>query len=636
MQHAILRAFAAAAALLAAGVDGSTSCRELTVHFIVLEGEATLAALEDDIRRDLQAAGVTVTTRTLAKDDFNRAMVSGDFNMAFSETWGPPYDAHSYAKSWSAPDEAHYAALQGLPPPMTQAALGQKIDRVMTLAEPQEREREWREILKTVHEQAIDLPFAGKRIPAVVSKRLSGYMPGYQQFDYPVHKLRVVSGPKTITVAPGGQTGLFVGVGRLDPHTYRPNEFFANNWVYEGLVEYGPDGSILPSLASSWAIASTGSGGQAYTFTLRQGVQFHDGEDWNCAVAKLNFDHVLAPPLTTGDWHGWYGLPGHITGWSCRSTYEFVVTTRDQYYPLLQELSYIRPLRMLSPAKFHGGLTSDPLTQNSCHAGWGNITHGGVTVTCRGILGVAGTGRWALNATISTGGGVQEVVFQRNTDHWDPAPGDAVERLRLVRYASHDTVKAALLAGTLDVVVGSGVLDPADVAAFRTQHSAQFNVFLTDPLQNRIVILNSAKAPTDELTVRKLIIHGVNKAAIIDRELAGLAEPVDTLFPKTAPYCHVDLTPRWDYDLEKANFLRCPQSSAVKVEEKTDWAATVGIVAAVAVAMGLIGVALFFFGRTTGFRAAMAVYRDKRDSPIIENQVVGNSSEGEEKPEANV
>lgn len=164
----------------------------------------------------------------------------------------------------------------------------------------------------------------------------------------------------------------------------------------------------------------------------------------------------------------------------------------------------------------------------------------------------------------------------------------------------------------------------------------QYYSFLTDPLQNRIVILNSAKAPTDELTVRKLIIHGVNKAAIIDRELAGLAEPVDTLFPKTAPYCHVDLTPRWDYDLEKANFLRCPQSSAVKVEEKTDWAATVGIVAAVAVAMGLIGVALFFFGRTTGFRAAMAVYRDKRDSPIIENQVVGNSSEGEEKPEANV
>ena len=45
-----------------------------------------------------------------------------------------------------------------------------------------------------------------------------------------------MSGEKTVTVAPGAQSGLFNTVGRLDPHTYRPNEFFANNFVYEGLV----------------------------------------------------------------------------------------------------------------------------------------------------------------------------------------------------------------------------------------------------------------------------------------------------------------------------------------------------------------------------------------------------------------
>eukprot|EP00670_Eutreptiella_braarudii_P022271 CAMPEP_0174365510 /NCGR_PEP_ID=MMETSP0811_2-20130205/77360_1 /TAXON_ID=73025 ORGANISM="Eutreptiella gymnastica-like, Strain CCMP1594" /NCGR_SAMPLE_ID=MMETSP0811_2 /ASSEMBLY_ACC=CAM_ASM_000667 /LENGTH=55 /DNA_ID=CAMNT_0015506179 /DNA_START=13 /DNA_END=176 /DNA_ORIENTATION=+ len=52
-------------------------------------------------------------------------------------------------------------------------------------------------------------------------------------------------------------------------------------------------------------------------------------------------------------------------------------------------------------------------------------------------------------------------------------------------------------------------------------------------------------------------MHAVNKAAIIEKELFGLADPVDTLFPKTAPYCHLDLTPRWDFDLEKAHFLNC-------------------------------------------------------------------------------
>ena len=46
-----------------------------------------------------------------------------------------------------------------------------------------------------------------------------------------------------MTIAPGAQTGLFQSVGRLDPHSYRPNEFFANNWVYEGLVAYGANGA---------------------------------------------------------------------------------------------------------------------------------------------------------------------------------------------------------------------------------------------------------------------------------------------------------------------------------------------------------------------------------------------------------
>ena len=41
------------------------------------------------------------------------------------------------------------------------------------------------------------------------------------------------------------------------------------------------------------------------------------------------------------------------------------------YYPLLQELSYIRPLRMMSPAVFANGISSDPLTHNSCRASFG-------------------------------------------------------------------------------------------------------------------------------------------------------------------------------------------------------------------------------------------------------------------------
>ena len=63
-------------------------CNHLDVDFIILEGDATILAIEDDIRADLEKVGVHVNLRALAKDDFNAAMVGGDFNFAFSETWG--------------------------------------------------------------------------------------------------------------------------------------------------------------------------------------------------------------------------------------------------------------------------------------------------------------------------------------------------------------------------------------------------------------------------------------------------------------------------------------------------------------------------------------------------------------------
>jgi ABC-type transport system substrate-binding protein len=589
----------------------SSLCASQTVDFIIQDGDATLAAIEDDIRADLAKVNINVVTRKLEKEPFNANMTSGNFNLCFSETWGPPYDPHSYASSWKSPDEAHYAALKGMQAPVTQEKLTTDITSVMLAENLPARQAQWKTILTSLHEQAIDLPFSGKRIPTVLSTRLAGYLPGQQQFDYPVHSLQVLSGSTTITVAPGAQTGLFDSVGRLDPHTYRPNEFFANNWVYDGLVAYGADGVIEPALATSWTVTDQPSGKQQYRFTLRQGVQFHDGSAWNCDVAKLNFDHVLAPALTTGDWHGWYDLPKQIQSWSCAGTYEFVLITKAKYYPLLQELSYIRPLRMLSPASFVSGITTDPVTQNSCHVGWGTITGNGQTIVCAGILSASGTGPFKYIATNPNG----DVQFDRNVNYWRGAP--QVDTILLKKYATHAAVMSSLLDGSLDAVMGAGVLLPTDLKTVQTSHTSTFHVFLGPPIMNRIIIMNANKAPTNDLTFRKVIMHAVNKAAIIDKELAGLAQPVDALFPKNAPYCDIDLTPRWDYDFEKANMLRCP---VVADDSGMEVGAVIGIIAAVVVAGALVAVVLYIFGKQRG---AMEQKLLQNGNGAQQNQVVG-------------
>lgn len=65
---------------------------------------------------------------------------------------------------------------------------------------------------------------------------------------------------------------------------------------YNNLVRLNPlDGlrSIIPDLATSWEVADDGL---AYTFTLREGVTFHDGEPFSADDVVATFNRILHPP----------------------------------------------------------------------------------------------------------------------------------------------------------------------------------------------------------------------------------------------------------------------------------------------------------------------------------------------------
>ncbi len=538
--------------------DDNEKCVEHEIDFVMVEGDSVRSEVEGEIVEMLKHVGIKVNTRKLLKDDFNKAEQAGDFHLSFSETWGAPYDPHAYASGWVAQDEGHHQALAGLEAPNTRDSLYKQIDDVLQEESHTQRSTKWESIFKVVHDNAVMLPLWGARIPTVLnSKRLSHFEAGNQQYDYPVHKLKVRQGDSTVTIAPGAQTGRFKTVGRLDPHTYRPNEFFANNWVYEGLVKYGAYGQVLPSLAKNWTIAENGAG-QRYTFQLRPNVQFHDGEAWDCAAAKLNMDHVLQDPLRTPDYHLWYGLMSQIQNWECASDMELVIDTKGKYYPFLQELSFIRPLRMLSPAAFAGD--ADPVTSNSCHVKWEPGT-----ITCAGIIDISGTGpfKYVSRTSVEVDGEDdpidKEVIFARNPGYWDGEP--SIEKLIIKHYDSSDEIKAALLDESLDLVWGGGVLPSQDLKELDEDETNNLSVYHSDDINNVMIMLNSGKAPLDDINLRKTVIHAIDKNKIIDHALGGLYKPVDNVFPNDAPYCDVSLTPRWDYDLEKAEFLNCPKGS---------------------------------------------------------------------------
>jgi len=548
-------------------LEDETTCKHESVEplvFTVVENDATGLAVEDDITNHLAKFGIKVETKLLSKEKWNAAQEAGDFHLSFTETWGAPYDPHSYALGWidGSGGEGHMQAFSNFEEPASSKELFEMIHKVTEEEDRKARAAKWEEIHNYYHSQAVMLPLWGKRIPTLMNSRLTGFQAGHQQFDYPVHKLVPITGSSTVTIAPGAQTGLFQSVGRLDPHTYRPNEFFANNWVYEGLVAYGEGGQVLPALATSWTITDNEyEPGEQYVFTLREGVKFHDGTEWNCEAAKLNFDHVFAGELATSDWHGWYGVPLYINKWQCNDDYTFIVSTHTKYTPFLQELSYIRPLRMLSPAAFVNGNTTDPITHNSCHKGWETKD-----VVCAGITQISGTGPYVFTSrkteTIDDAEVDAEVVFTANSDYWGVVP--AVETLKIVRYDSSEDAKAALLDERLDVIWGAGVLPDKDIAAIQDddEYQGKIQVFHSKDIQNVMLLLNSGKAPLDDINVRKTVIHAIDKASIVEKELAGLQKVVDNVFPLDAPNCEFDLTPRWDFDSEKASLLYCDQGSS--------------------------------------------------------------------------
>ena len=65
---------------------------------------------------------------------------------------------------------------------------------VLKEEDPAEQRRKWENVHSYYHQEAVLLPFWGKRVPTLMNSRLTGYEAGMQQFDYPVNRLKPLTG----------------------------------------------------------------------------------------------------------------------------------------------------------------------------------------------------------------------------------------------------------------------------------------------------------------------------------------------------------------------------------------------------------------------------------------------------------
>ncbi len=100
--------------------------------------------------------------------------------------------------------------------------------------------------------------------------------------------------------APAPSTATFrIAIG-VDPDTLDPAGQTTTtvqnivDYMVETLVAMDESGKIVPQLAEKWEGSADG---KTYTFTLRKGVKFHDGTDFNADAVKTAWERILNPNL---------------------------------------------------------------------------------------------------------------------------------------------------------------------------------------------------------------------------------------------------------------------------------------------------------------------------------------------------
>jgi nickel transport system substrate-binding protein len=330
-----------------------------------------------------------------------------------------------------------------------------------------------------------------------------------------------------------------LNVGPLNPHSYSPNQMFAQAMLYEPLVKYQADGTLVPWLAESW---ETSPDGLAVTFKLRRGVTFSNGEPFNAAAVVKNFDTVLANAAN----HDWLGLISALDKVTALDDLTVQMTVKEPYYPLLQELSLVRPVRFLAPGGFPAS---------------------GDTGT--GIAEPIGTGPWILSESVPG----QYDVFIRNDTYWGEKP--AFEKIMVKVIADPNTRAIALQTGEIDLIYGTGGQISPDT--FQQLKDQGFVADISPAYETMMIAMNTDRAPTDDRDVRLAITHAVNKDAIIEGIYYGTQRRADTMFSPDVPYADIGLTP-FAFDAAKAGEILdaagwvLPDGGTVRVKDGVELA----------------------------------------------------------------
>ncbi len=314
--------------------------------------------------------------------------------------------------------------------------------------------------------------------------------------------------------------------------------------LFETLVTTKPGGTeIEPLLATEYEPSNDG---KTWTFTLREGVTFHDGTPFDAEAVCANFDR-------------WYNFSGvqqsAAVSYYWQTVFSGYAKNED---PALGTSLYQdctaqdgkAVIDLTSPSSsFLSGLAlaafsiASPEALEKYEAD--KVTGTGEEPRFEGAFGTknpVGTGPFTLELFEPN----NRLVLARNDDYWGEKA--KLDKVIFKPIADGPARRQALESGEIQ---GYDLVDPADLAALE---GAGFQIAERPAFNVGYVGFNTAEKPFDNLKIRQAIAHALNREALVTAKYPEGAEVAKEFMPPSL-FGYADDVPEYEYDVEKAKAL---------------------------------------------------------------------------------
>ena len=297
--------------------------------------------------------------------------------------------------------------------------------------------------------------------------------------------------------------------------------------IFSFLVMPDENLNYVGDLAESWDISEDGT---VYTFHLRKGVKWHDGEDFNADDVIFTLTSLAAPTYNGGN-------DGRVM--SIVGAPEYQAGTADSVEGLKKIDDHTVEVTLTTPnaaflANMYTSMLPEHILGEVDPGTWGNDDFNRAPI---------GTGKYKF---VEWKAG-QYITLVRNDDYYGKKP--TIENVTM-RFGADTTLVAALMNGEIDVLYGLPASEIENVEAMPNS-----GIYSYEQMTVYYIGLNQLVPSLSDLRVRQALAHALDKQTIIDTVHGeGVSYVCDDVFPSNH-WSHSENVTVYEYNPEKSKAL---------------------------------------------------------------------------------